>query len=139
MHIFYTTRRRRKQFCFLGIQNGAIYTFFTQPAQVKIFGGFLGQNDIIYTHFGFFLRSKWCHIYTLFFFLRSKCCKTYTFLSVFGQNVTIYIHICFCFFGQNAATYTYLCLFLGSKCYHIYTFWVFFGVKMLPYIHISGI
>jgi len=154
--IFYTARRRRKNSEVLGVkmmphihilgffwdQNGAIYTHFF----------FCGQNAARYTHFRRFLVKMLPYIYTFWGFLGSKCCNIHTFVSFFwGQNDTIYthfgfffikmllyIHILF-FFGQNAATYTYLCRFLGSKCYHIYTFWVFFWVKMLPYIHISGI
>ena len=90
--------------------------------------------------------SVWNHIH---FFLRSKCCKIYTFLSVFGQNATIYIYtfwgflgskccnihtfVSF-FWGQNDTIYTHFVFFL-SKCCYIYTF-CFFLVKMLQHMHI---
>ena len=139
--IFYTARRRRKNSEVLGVK---------MMPHIHILG--------------FFLRSKWCHIYT-FFFCGQKCCKIYTFSSVFGQNATIYIHI-LGFFGIKMLQHTHICvLFWGSKWYHIYTFWFFFyqnaaiyihfvffwskccniyifvsvfGIKMLPYIHILG-
>ena len=125
--------------------------FFTQPAAGGKIRRFLGSKWChIYTFWVFFEIKMLPYIHI--FFLWSKCCKIYTFSSVFGQNATIYIHIlgskccniytfvsffgvkmlpyihifCLFVFGQNAATYTYLCLFLGSKCYYIYTFWGFF-------------
>ena len=110
--IFYTARRRRKK------------------SEV------LGVKMVPYIHIlGFFLRSKWCHIYT-FSFLRSKCCKIYTFSSVFGQNATIYIHILGFFWDQNAATYTHLCPFFGVKMIPYIHILFFFFIKMLLYIHI---
>ena len=123
--IFYTARRRRKNSEVLGIK---------MMPHIHILGFFWDQNGAIYTHF----------------FLRSKCCKIYTFLSVFGQNATIYIHI-WGFFGIKMLQHTHICvLFLGSKWYHIYTFCcfffyqnaaiyihiLFFFVKMLQHIHI---
>ena len=122
--------------------------FFTQPAAGQKFGGFRCQNDATYTHFGFFLRSKWCHIYTFFFCGQNAARYIYTFSS-FLVKMLPYIYTHFGFFGdQNAATYTHLCPFFGvkmipyihifvfflSKCCYIYTF--FFFVKMLQHIHI---
>jgi hypothetical protein len=78
--IFYTARRRRKQFLFFGGHNGAIYTHFLHsPPQAKKIGFFLGQNGAIYTHFGFF----------------------------WGQNAAIYTHLGI-LGGQNATICTHL-------------------------------
>ena len=88
VHIFYTARHRRKQFCFLGGQNGGIYIpvhLLHSPPKAKKFGVlggqnsaiythlfFFGQNAAIYTHFGGGLGSKCYHIYTFWVFLGDK-------------------------------------------------------------------
>ena len=112
IHIFYTARRRRKQFCFLGGQNGAIYIpvhLLHSPPQAKKFGGFLGQNDAIYIHiWGIFFGVKMLpYIHILGFFLVKMLAYIHILVG-FGVKMLPYIYTFGVFFcGQNAAIYTH--------------------------------
>ena len=152
-----------------GVASGKVlreyWIFYTARRRRKKFGGFRCQNDATYTHFGFFLRSKCCHIYTFFFAVKmlqdihifvgfwSKCYHIYyTFGFFLDQNAATYTHLCPFFGGQNDTIYTHFVFFLikmllsiythfvffWSKCCNIYIFVSVFGIKMLPYIHILG-
>ena len=55
-----------------------IYIFFTHPAAGEKIRGFLGQNDAIYTHFGFFGGQNGA---------------IYTYLGFFLVKMLPYIHI----------------------------------------------
>jgi len=98
IHIFYTSCRRRKQFCFGG-QNGVIYityTFFTQPNAGEKIRGFCWLKWChIYKFWVFLGRVKMVlHIHILNFFWWSKCCHIHTFFFWWeggGQNATICI------------------------------------------------
>jgi len=118
--IFYTVRRRRKQFCFLGGSKWTnIYTFFTQPQTENPCFFFFGGGG-----------SKWCHIYIHIFYTSCRRRKHSGFLVVkmvpYKHNFWFFwglkcSHI-YTFFTQLAVDEKLWVYFGASKCCHIYTF-----------------